>query len=155
MSSRAATDARRPSCGAASRRRHRRRSTSTRGRSTSSGRASTRRRTARGAPPSRSSARSHIGSPARPNCYVTRQAIFAGVGIAGAIAAVLVDPGLYRRYHRAIYIGTIALMVLVLLSAPFTRGSKRWIDLGPFRFQPSEFGKLLFVLARAGFLADR
>jgi rod shape determining protein RodA len=93
--------------------------------------------------------------PGSPNYYVTRQAIFAGVGIAGAIAAVLVDPGVYRRYHRAIYIGTIALMVLVLLSAPFTRGSKRWIDLGPFRFQPSEFGKLLFVLALAGFLADR
>jgi rod shape determining protein RodA len=36
-----------------------------------------------------------------------------------------------------------------------TRGSKRWIDIGPFQFQPSEFGKLLFVLALAGFLADR
>jgi rod shape determining protein RodA len=93
--------------------------------------------------------------PGSPSYYVTRQAIFAAVGILGAVAAVLVDPGVYRRYHRAIYTGTIALMVLVLLSAPFTRGSKRWIDVGFFRFQPSEFGKLLFVLALAGFLADR
>src|SRR5262249_24892934 len=33
--------------------------------------------------------------------------------------------------------------------------SKRWLDIGFFRFQPSEFGKLLFVLFLAGFLADR
>ena len=39
--------------------------------------------------------------------------------------------------------------------AEAVRGSKRWIDLGPFQFQPSEFGKLFFVLAIAGFLAER
>jgi rod shape determining protein RodA len=46
-------------------------------------------------------------------------------------------------------------MLLVFPLAETTRGSKRWIELGPFQFQPSEFGKLLFVLALAGFLADR
>ena len=46
-------------------------------------------------------------------------------------------------------------MLLVFLAGPVTRGSRRWIDLGSFRFQPSEFGKLLFVLALAGFLAER
>jgi rod shape determining protein RodA len=35
------------------------------------------------------------------------------------------------------------------------RGSKRWLDLGFLQFQPSEFGKVLFVLALAGFLAER
>src|SRR5438128_7679543 len=46
-------------------------------------------------------------------------------------------------------------MLLVLLGGTVSRHSKRWIDVGFFRFQPSEFGKLLFVLALAGFLADR
>jgi rod shape determining protein RodA len=46
-------------------------------------------------------------------------------------------------------------MLFVFLAAPLTRGSRRWLDLGFFRFQPSEFGKLLFVLAIAGFLAER
>ena len=41
-------------------------------------------------------------------------------------------------------------MVFVFVFAEAVRGSKRWIDLGPFQFQPSEFGKLLFVLAIAG-----
>jgi rod shape determining protein RodA len=36
-----------------------------------------------------------------------------------------------------------------------TRGSRRWIDLGFFQFQPSEFGKLLFALFLAAFVADR
>src|SRR3970040_2692869 len=40
--------------------------------------------------------------------------------------------------------------------APETdRGSKRWVDLGFFQFQPSELGKVLFVLAIAGFLVER
>jgi rod shape determining protein RodA len=47
--------------------------------------------------------------------------------------------------------GSIA---IVFLAGPI-RGSKRWLDLGFFRFQPSEFGKVLFVLAIAGFLAER
>ena len=46
-------------------------------------------------------------------------------------------------------------MVFVYAFAEAVRGSKRWIDIGPFQFQPSEFGKLLFVLAIAGFLAER
>ena len=46
-------------------------------------------------------------------------------------------------------------MVFVFAFAEAVRGSKRWIDLGPFQFQPSEFGKLFFVLAIAGFLVER
>ena len=56
---------------------------------------------------------------------------------------------------EGLYGVTIVAMLLVFLLAEATRGSKRWIDIGPFQFQPSEFGKLLFVLALAGFLADR
>jgi rod shape determining protein RodA len=90
-----------------------------------------------------------------PNYFVIRQGVYAAVGGLGLVAAVLVDPSFYRRYWRALYGGTIAMMALVILLGPLTRGTKRWIDLGFFKFQPSEFGKLLFVFALAGFLADR
>ena len=46
-------------------------------------------------------------------------------------------------------------MLFVFVFAEAVRGSKRWIDLGPFQFQPSEFGKTFFVLAIAGFLVER
>jgi rod shape determining protein RodA len=49
----------------------------------------------------------------------------------------------------------IALLLVVMVLGTDVRGSTRWIDFGFFRFQPSEFGKLLFVLFLAGFLADR
>ena len=88
------------------------------------------------------------------NLFVVRQAVYAAVGAVGLVGASLIDPDVYRRYHRPIYVGTTALMLFVFLAAPLTRGSRRWIDLGFFRFQPSEFGKLLFVLALAGFLAQ-
>jgi rod shape determining protein RodA len=46
-------------------------------------------------------------------------------------------------------------MIFVLAAGAATRGSRRWVDVGFFKFQPSEFGKVLFVLVIAGFLAER
>jgi rod shape determining protein RodA len=92
---------------------------------------------------------------ANPDYFFTRQAIYATVGCAGAILLLFVDPQLYRRHKNAIYAGTAGVMMLVLVAGTVSRHSKRWLDIGFFRFQPSEFGKLLFVLFLAAFLADR
>ena len=87
--------------------------------------------------------------------FVVRQAIAIGIGSIGMLAALAIDPDRYRRAQKLIFGSTILLMLLVFPLADETRGAKRWIEIGPFQFQPSEFGKLLFVLALAGFLADR
>jgi rod shape determining protein RodA len=86
---------------------------------------------------------------------MSRQALYASVGGVLFLAALFVDPDTYRRLWRPIYFGTLALMVFVLVAGAATRGSKRWVDVAFFKFQPSEFGKVLFVLALAGFLAER
>jgi rod shape determining protein RodA len=93
--------------------------------------------------------------PSDPNHYLKRQIVYVCVGVVALFVALLVDPDVYRRYWRPIFIGTVSLIVLVLLLGRAARGSTRWIDLGVITFQPSEFGKLLFVLAIAGFLAER
>jgi rod shape determining protein RodA len=90
-----------------------------------------------------------------PNYYVVRQGVFVAVGALVLVAAVAIDPDWYRRRWRTIFIGTSFVIAIVFVAGPVTRGSKRWLDLGFFRFQPSEFGKVLFVLALAGFLAER
>ena len=90
-----------------------------------------------------------------PRYFLIRQGIFAAIGAIGLVGALLIDPAVYRRLWRAIYIGLVAVIALVFVAAPVVRGSRRWIDLGFFKFQPSEFGKLLLVLALAGFLAER
>lgn len=90
-----------------------------------------------------------------PDYFVMRQAVAVALGVAGMLVAILVPPSVYQRHWRFLYGGTIGVMVFVFAFAEAVRGSKRWIDLGPFQFQPSEFGKLFFVLAIAGFLIER
>jgi rod shape determining protein RodA len=87
--------------------------------------------------------------------YLYRQFVFIVIGLAGLVITILVDPDVYRRAQKYLYVGTLLLFIVVFLAGTVARGSKRWIDLGFYRFQPSEFGKLLIVLALAGFLADR
>jgi len=90
-----------------------------------------------------------------PSYYLNRQILYACVGGVVLVAAALIDPDLYRRYWRAIFVGTAVVIAFVLLVGHAAHGSTRWISLGFFTFQPSEFGKLLFVLAIAGMLAER
>jgi rod shape determining protein RodA len=90
-----------------------------------------------------------------PNYYLKRQFIYVAVGTVGLLVGLLVDPDVYRRYWRAIFAGTVGLIAIVLVVGNAARGSTRWISVGFFTFQPSEFGKLLFVLAIAGFLSER
>jgi rod shape determining protein RodA len=93
--------------------------------------------------------------PNDPTYYLNRQILYACVGAVVLVGAALVDPDLYRRYWRGIFAGTAVIIAFVLLVGHAAHGSTRWISLGFFTFQPSEFGKLLFVLALAGMLAER
>jgi rod shape determining protein RodA len=86
---------------------------------------------------------------------VTRQALYAFAGVLLFVGALFVDPDRYQRLTRPIYFGTLGVMIFVLAAGAATRGSKRWIDVGFFTFQPSEFGKVVFVLALAGFVVER
>jgi rod shape determining protein RodA len=89
-----------------------------------------------------------------PGDLAARQALYAAVGGIGFLAAALIDPALYRRHSRLVF-GLMLAGMMVVLALEATRGSRRWIDIGFFRFQPSEFGKVLFALFMAAFLADR
>ncbi len=93
--------------------------------------------------------------PGDESYYVFRQAFAAVLGVIGLFAALLVPTDVARRHWRVIYLATLGLMVLVFVAAETVRGSKRWLDLGVIQFQPSELGKVLFVLAIAGFLVER
>jgi len=83
------------------------------------------------------------------------QVLFTVAGVIVFAVALFVDPDRYRRLWRPIYFGTLGIMVLVLAAGAATRGSKRWIDVGVFTFQPSEFGKVLLALALAGLVVER
>ncbi len=93
--------------------------------------------------------------PNDPTYYLNRQILYVVVGAVILVGASLLDPDLYRRHWRAIFGGTAGLIAIVFVLGHAANGSTRWISLGFFTFQPSEFGKVLFVLALAGLLADR
>jgi rod shape determining protein RodA len=84
----------------------------------------------------------------------SRQLLYAAAGGIILVAATLIDPALYRRFWRALYVGLCGVMGFVLVFGAATRGSKRWVDIGFFTFQPSEFGKVILALVLAAFLAD-
>ena len=90
-----------------------------------------------------------------PSYYLNKQMIYAGAGAALLVVGTFVDPDLYRRYWKLIFGATTLLIAFVLVVGHAARGSTRWINVGFFTFQPSEFGKLAFVLALGGYIADR
>jgi rod shape determining protein RodA len=89
-----------------------------------------------------------------PHYYVIRQAIYAVVGVALMLALARVDYSRFRELRVGIYSVMIALIVLVLMLGEATRGSRRWIELPFFTFQPSELGKVLLIVALAAFAID-
>jgi rod shape determining protein RodA len=93
--------------------------------------------------------------PSDPDYYVTRQAIFALMGTVGLVGVLFIDPSVYQRFRKAIYGLLLGSLLVVMVIGTEVRGSTRWIDLGFFQFQPSEFGKLLLALFLAGLLAAR
>jgi rod shape determining protein RodA len=90
-----------------------------------------------------------------PNYYVARQAAYALIGVAGMLGMTFIDPSFWRKHYRVVYGLLIFMLALTPVLGTSVRNTRRWIDIGPFRFQPSEFGKLLLVLFLAAFLAER
>lgn len=74
-------------------------------------------------------------------------------GILGAVVAVI-DYRHYERLGYLLYAVGIVFLVLVFILGKDIRGSSRWIAIGSFGFQPSEFMKLFLIIALAKYLHD-
>src|SRR5947209_16076632 len=97
----------------------------------------------------------HDDIAGNPTYYLTRQALYAGVGIAFMFVLARFDYSRFREWRIGIYAATVGLILVTLGLATATRGSKRWIAPPFMNLQPSEMGKVLLVLALAGFMVDR
>ena len=92
--------------------------------------------------------------PGDPNYFVERQAIYALLGIVGMLALTRIDYSRFRELRVGIYTFLCVSISLVFVFGFAARGSRRAFELPFFSFQPSELGKLLLVLALAGFVID-
>jgi rod shape determining protein RodA len=78
--------------------------------------------------------------------------------IFGAIAMLLlarVNPNFLRRSTPWLYAAGVLLLLIVAAIGHSGMGAQRWLDLGIFRFQPSELMKLAVPMACAWYLHDR
>jgi rod shape determining protein RodA len=85
-----------------------------------------------------------------------RQVIWYALGSGAAVGLCFVDYHTITRWSIVVYWATILMLVAVLIPGigkTHGWGARRWIDLGPFQGQPSEFAKLAFILAQAHFLS--
>ncbi|MSU59089.1 MAG: rod shape-determining protein RodA [Pedosphaera sp.] len=82
-----------------------------------------------------------------------RQLIWYGIGVGVASAVCLVDYHTLTRWAFVAYWTMILLLAAVLVFGTWRSGARRWFDLGFFSLQPSEFAKLAFIFAQAGFLS--
>jgi len=92
--------------------------------------------------------------PGDPHYYLERQAIYAALGIVGMVLMTRIDYSRFRELRVGIYTFLCASVSLVFVFGFAARGSRRSFELPFFSFQPSELGKLLLVLALAGFVID-
>ena len=84
-----------------------------------------------------------------------RQIVWYALGIGVGAALCLVDYHTLARWSFVAYWAMILCLIVVLIPhiGSMRGGARRWIDLGFFQFQPSEFAKLGFILAAANFLS--
>lgn len=98
------------------------------------------------------SAKSGDPSVAWHNQFYVRQIFWYAVGILAAIVVALVDYRAICRFALPLYWVSILSLLIVLLFGTTRMGAQRWINLGLFQLQPSEFAKLSVILVLAHLL---
>jgi rod shape determining protein RodA len=83
-----------------------------------------------------------------------KQLIWILVGCAAFLTMLIFDYHKIARLSYIFYGAMLILLVVVLVAGKTSRGAQRWIPMGPFAFQPSEFSKLVLILVLATYYAN-
>ena len=86
---------------------------------------------------------------------VIRQARFFALAYAGMFLIAQVSLQRIMRWAPWLYLVGVILLVAVMFAGVGAKGAQRWLEVGGFRFQPSEILKLVLPLTLAWYLADR
>jgi rod shape determining protein RodA len=97
----------------------------------------------------------HGDIPRDPNYYMNRQIAYIVVGLVFMFALTRLDYSRLREWKLGVYGAMIAAILATYALGVSARGSRRAIEVGFFNFQASELGKVLLVVALAGFTVDR
>lgn len=98
----------------------------------------------------------HANIPDHPGQFdfVLKQGIFLIGGLIIAGGSLYFD---YRKLYRfvpALYILNAIMLLVVKFAGTSALGAQRWIQIGPFTLQPSEFAKLIMIICLARLLSN-
>ena len=92
-----------------------------------------------------------------PTYFMSRQILFVVVSLIAALVTVQVPVSVWEKASPWVFVASLLLLVLVLI--PFigkgVNGAHRWIPVGPFSFQPSEFAKLAIAMYAASYMVRK
>ncbi len=91
----------------------------------------------------------------RPNFFFDRQALYVAGGVILAIGAMALDLRRLATWAWALWGGLLGALVVVFVVGGAVRGTSRWIEIGSFNLQPSEFGKIVLMIVLAALLVER
>ena len=79
-----------------------------------------------------------------------KQLLWAALAFGAASIAIAIPFRIYDSLAWPAYLGSVILLLAVLLVGTSAMGAKRWLEIGPLKFQPSEIAKIatVWLLAR-------
>ena len=90
-----------------------------------------------------------------PFYFLFRQGLFVTIGLIGAFILSLMTPSNARRIGVFALAGSVGLMLLLPSIGYEVKGATRWLKVGPFSLQPSEFAKPAFIVFAAWMFSVR
>lgn len=90
-----------------------------------------------------------------PLYFAKRQIIWLVLGAVMAFVVAAIPYERFQKYSVYIYWGTVLVLTYVVVKGHVALGASRWINIGPFQLQPSEFAKIAIVITLATHLNKR
>lgn len=90
-----------------------------------------------------------------PFYFVKRQSLFIVAALIVMITTSCLDRIWARRLAALVFLGSLALLAFILVSGYEAKGAQRWIRIGSFGLQPSEFAKPALIVLTGWLLAQR
>lgn len=90
-----------------------------------------------------------------PAFYLKRQAVFVAMGSVIAAVAAALPYQLLKKLAPVIYAFVLIANLAVIVAGQTSNGSTRWLRIGAFTIQPSEFMKVALIIAMAAYISKR
>lgn len=87
--------------------------------------------------------------------YLKKQISWFLIGIPFFLMFIYYDYTIFKQIAKGIYVLNILLLIAALIIGKTVGGSQRWISIGSFVIQPSEFAKIFIIISLADFFSKR